>query len=317
MIILCFSSKFKNAGLIIIVSAIIIGIYFPSRHARHYSCVKNENVLDSLYYEQKMAHHNLKNCNYEDVVFMPGNDISIEDVSDEKIYLKPLPGGEYLPTQCSPLLKSAIIVPYRDRPKQLKTFLNYMHHFLQKQKLHYRIFIVDQKNENLFNRAKLLNIGAKLAMKYGFPCLVLHDIDLIPLNYANIYACSNTPRHMSSSLDTFRYNLPYLTIFGGAVAILSEQFKTINGMSNLFEGWGGEDDDLYKRLIEHGLIPCRFCPSISKYTMLLHKKNRKTSESRFNLLKKSTQRSKFDGLNTLNDNFTIEVESLFTHIIVS
>ncbi|KAI8424681.1 hypothetical protein MSG28_006636 [Choristoneura fumiferana] len=26
-------------------------------------------------------------------------------------------------------------------------------------------------------RAKLMNIGAKLAMKAGFPCLVLHDVD--------------------------------------------------------------------------------------------------------------------------------------------
>jgi len=53
---------------------------------------------------------------------------------------------------------------------------------------------------------------------------------------------------MCSALDTFRFNLPYRGLFGGVVAIRTEQFRSINGMSNLFEGWGGEDDDFFERL---------------------------------------------------------------------
>lgn len=117
-------------------------------------------------------------------------------------------GGEYLPQDCRPLISSALIIPYRNREEQLEIFLNFIHHFLQKQKIHYRIYLVDQKNDLPFNRAKLLNIGAKVAMSDKFPCLILHDLDLIPLNYANFYACSRLPRHMSSSLDTFRYVNP-------------------------------------------------------------------------------------------------------------
>lgn len=79
-----------------------------------------------------------------------------------------------------------------------------MHAFLQKQNIHYRIFIVDQMDNRPFNRGKMLNIGATEAINAGYPCLILHDVDLIPLVSGNIYACTKLPRHMSSCVDTFR-----------------------------------------------------------------------------------------------------------------
>lgn len=113
-------------------------------------------------------------------------------------------GGEFKPKDCEALIKSALIIPYRNRTEQLHIFLNYMHHFLQKQHIHYRIFIVDQNDTLPFNRAKMLNYGATLAINLNYDCLILHDIDLLPLNTGNIYGCTKSPRHMSSSLDTFR-----------------------------------------------------------------------------------------------------------------
>lgn len=79
-----------------------------------------------------------------------------------------------------------------------------MHAFLQKQRIHYKIIIVEQNDNSQFNRAKMLNVGANEAIKSNFPCLILHDVDLFPLNSGNIYACTKKPRHMSSSVDTFR-----------------------------------------------------------------------------------------------------------------
>jgi hypothetical protein len=115
-------------------------------------------------------------------------------------------------------------------------------------------------------------------MKLDFPCLILHDVDLMPMNLGNVYACSPKPRHMSSSLDEFRFNLPYLGLFGGAVAIQSKTFVHINGMSNMFSGWGGEDDDFYARLEAKNIGICRFDPEVSMYQMLKHTKEKPSSD---------------------------------------
>lgn len=37
--------------------------------------------------------------------------------------------------------------------------------------------------------------------------------------------------------------------FGGVSSMSKDHFKTINGYSNLFFGWGGEDDDLFNRCV--------------------------------------------------------------------
>ncbi len=59
---------------------------------------------------------------------------------------------------------------------------------------------------------------------------------------------------MSVAVDKFNYRLPYANIFGGVGAFLKEDFGEINGMSNLFWGWGGEDDDLEKRFQDYASI---------------------------------------------------------------
>lgn len=49
-----------------------------------------------------------------------------------------------------------------------------------------------------------------------------------------------------------------------------EIFQEINGFSNLFYGWGGEDDDLYSRVRAHGYKILR-STKVSRYSMLKHK----------------------------------------------
>ena len=53
---------------------------------------------------------------------------------------------------------------------------------------------------------------------------------------------------MSVSIDSFLYRLPYDDILGGVSAMTVDQFKLVIGFSNLFLGWGGEDDDMANRL---------------------------------------------------------------------
>lgn len=142
-------------------------------------------------------------------------------------------GGEYIPSNCSPVFSTAIIVPYRQRIDQLNTFLIYIHNFLRQQQINYRIFLVEQFDDKPFNRAKLLNVGAVYAIQNKFPCMVFHDIDLYPINLGNLYAWTVLPRHMSVQIDKFYFNLIYEDYFGGSISMQTDAFLSINGMSNM------------------------------------------------------------------------------------
>jgi N-terminal domain of galactosyltransferase len=159
-------------------------------------------------------------------------------------------------------------------------------------------------------------IPFQYALKENFPCLVLTDVDLMPLRLGNIYACTHRPRHMSSSLDTFRFNLPYYGLFGGAAAIPSEVFVHINGFSNLFQGWGGEDDDFYARLVNKNYRIIRFHSSIAQYTMLPHEKE-KPSADRLQYLRNGYLRFDTDGLTSLvYREIALHANTLYTNIVV-
>lgn len=284
----------------------LIYLCSPHRYAAWYNYIKRHEILDNLLEQtvnnstliQKSAKYTNRICDYAPIInensylYKKPYITAIIDPGEIKL------GGEYAPDHCKPLYSAAIIIPYRKREEQLKMFITYMHNFLRKQNIHYRIFIVQQDDEKPFNRAKLFNIGAVTALKYGFPCLILHDVDLMPMRVGNIYACTKQPRHMCSSLDIFRFNLPYNGLFGGASAVDADTFKLVNGMSNNFNGWGGEDDDFYNRIITRNIKICRFDPKYSSYTMLKHKKE-PPNEGRVALLLSGKERFNIDGINSL------------------
>merc|ERR1712072_435839 len=134
-----------------------------------------------------------------------------------------------------------------------------------------------------------------------FDCLVFSDVDLLPENDRNYYGCPTSPRHMSVAVDTLNYRLPYSAIFGGVGAFLREHFENVNGMSNLFWGWGGEDDDLYKRIVKKGYKLTRPSIKVGRYTMIKvkHHRSHGANPNRMNLLRDSQSRMVKDGLNGL------------------
>uniref|UniRef100_A0A672UV22 Beta-1,4-galactosyltransferase n=1 Tax=Strigops habroptila TaxID=2489341 RepID=A0A672UV22_STRHB len=64
-----------------------------------------------------------------------------------------------------------------------------------------------QAGNSTFNRAKLLNVGVKEALKdEEWDCLFLHDVDLIPENDHNLYTCDPwNPKHVSVAMNKFGY----------------------------------------------------------------------------------------------------------------
>ncbi|XP_018797748.1 PREDICTED: beta-1,4-galactosyltransferase 1 [Bactrocera latifrons] len=312
--------KYHVTDLIVRIAGIALVIYWimPWRFASHYEYLHRNEIQHALVEQvtTNISMQRMPPCEYSDI--FADNVITYHSQYREHVLRgeEILPGGEYFPEDCSARFSTAIIVPYRKREEQLHAFLIYMHNYLRQQRIHYRIFLVEQYDQKPFNRAKLFNIGSVIAAELEFPCLILHDVDLLPMNLGQLYACTQKPRHMCSALDIFRFTLPYRGLFGGVVAIRTHQYRFINGMSNLYEGWGGEDDDLFNRLYSHKIDICRFEPSYSTYTMMRHKPEKK-NEARLELLRNGYKRFLTDGLNSLiYSEKERRLHSLFTHILV-
>lgn len=158
--------------------------------------------------EHKRIHSDLEYCD----LIPPGSigpihpDTEEETIENVQNKLKEivLPGGFYTPRECQARQRVAIIVPYRNRPKELAIFLKNIHPFLQKQQLEYGIFIVEQTVGTKFNRAALLNVGFLEAKKIKqFDCFIFHDVDLLPLDDRNLYTCAKHPRHLAVAVDIY------------------------------------------------------------------------------------------------------------------
>ena len=175
---------------------------------------------------------------------------------DKKPLPKPLSSSEKFipktPEDSTAGSKIAIIIPFRDaekekkRTKQLSQLVEYFATYLKGDD--YKIFVVEQNNDaRKFNRGQLLNIGYEYAVKEGYNNFIFHDVDLLPSQelkeyYENIP--QDKPVHIAAVWDRYGDNPKY---FGGIVAFNKKMFERINGYPNDFWGWGGEDDELYKR----------------------------------------------------------------------
>ncbi|KAI1239812.1 hypothetical protein IHE44_0011246 [Lamprotornis superbus] len=265
--------------------------------------------------------------------------VNLEEVARMNPMVKA--GGRFAPKDCIALQKVAIIIPFRNREEHLKYWLYYLHPILQRQQLDYGIYVINQAafgvtefccehamgagaraqsttgmpalcsstgiwqqdGEEEFNRAKLLNIGFAEALKeYDYNCFVFSDVDLIPMDDRNTYKCYSQPRHLSVSMDKFGFRLPYNQYFGGVSALSKEQFTKINGFPNNYWGWGGEDDDIYNRLVFKGMGISRPDAVIGKCRMIRHSRDRKNEPNpeRFDRIAHTRETMNSDGLNTLS-----------------
>jgi predicted glycosyltransferase involved in capsule biosynthesis len=100
--------------------------------------------------------------------------------------------------------------------------------------------------------------------------LILHDVDLIPENDGNFYTCETThPKHTTVRvrpvLSKQSYTRYYEFLIGGVLLLTIDMYKKVNGFSNSYWGWGGEDDDLSLRLIERQMCVVRPTYDIATY----------------------------------------------------
>ena len=133
----------------------------------------------------------------------------------------------------TPKHKLAVIVPFRDRFEELLEFLPHIHTFLNNASISHHIYVINQADTLRFNRAALINIGYKMSV---FDCdyLVMHDVDLLPLNPLLDY--SYPVDHVFHVAAPWLHPLyHYKTFVGGILILTHRDFEMVNGLSNRSE----------------------------------------------------------------------------------
>jgi beta-1,4-galactosyltransferase 1 len=170
-----------------------------------------------------------------------------------------------------------------------------------RQNIEFKIYVVEQAGDCPFNRGMLFNVGVLEAAKdMDWDCYCFHDVDLLLEDDRLLYTCPEMgPRELAISQDKWDYKIKHKFYFGGIVIMSKQQFLTINGFSNVYWGWGREDDDLLHRVEMMGMTVDRADSSIARYTTIKedHVQGPK-NPVRDELIYDAEYRVHLDGLNT-------------------
>jgi len=167
-----------------------------------------------------------------------------------------------------------VLVPYRNREKHLKIFIEEFVPILRKHIPDVKVTIIEQSNDQrLFNRGKLLNAGIMeqciLDECSDSSRIVLHDIDTFGNDSCVRLLYTNDARHE----DILRIRVPHSTSLGGICKIKLESLKKMNGFPNSIYGWGIEDRALYYRAEMRNIQMSIDHTSKHSFTTLPHESN--------------------------------------------
>jgi hypothetical protein len=190
--------------------------------------------------------------------YTKNNKVCIKDIilekenltSTEQNLIDILKGGN---NEQNNIFEAQILIPYRARgsnqfrKEQLHKFLKHMNNYLSNvhPRIKYKLIIIEQNNDHMFNRGLLLNIGyleREKIIDYKIKYYVHHNCDLFPsISQAPPLDYSFTP------INEVRDIFGYYSGIGGIAVFNRLTFKKINGFPNDYFNWGAEDTTLYKR----------------------------------------------------------------------
>jgi hypothetical protein len=149
-------------------------------------------------------------------------------LNDQLLNSQMLNEWQLLNTDTSKYPNVAILIPFRDRWMHLKYELAHLHPILQRQKLNYQIFVVEQDGRDTFNKGRLFNSGFMIvdALK-KFDCIIFQDVDLLLEDDRTRYDCeiklpeiyqnlkfenrnrinANIVKHLSTYVNSFNYKV--------------------------------------------------------------------------------------------------------------
>lgn len=90
------------------------------------------------------------------------------------------------------------------------------------------------------------------------------------MNYEVLEYTSGITMHTCSCSSSL--SVPYDRYFGGACLMKEGHIRRVNGWSNVYWGWGGEDDDMWRRIVFTDMAIWRYPAPYARYRMIKHKK---------------------------------------------
>jgi len=143
-----------------------------------------------------------------------------------------------------------LVIPYRNREKQLKYFIHHTVPHIKKYLPNTKVVVVEQAEGKPFNRGKLLNVIFK-EYKDRTKYFITNDVDLNPtVQTIRTYYAMDIPDEkavigiLTSPHDTL----------GGIIKIRSDTIHMLNGFPNTIWGWGAEDKALQNRATYYGVV---------------------------------------------------------------
>ncbi|KAL3853273.1 hypothetical protein ACJMK2_016827 [Sinanodonta woodiana] len=256
----------------------------------------------------------------------------IKSVTNDDSLKRVVYGGRYSPEDCIPRERTAVIIPYRDREDHLDILTRHLHNILQRQQLEYQIFAIEMALPTQFNRGILANIGVLIAKETGdFSCFIIHDVDALMMNDKNLYRCGSQPRHLVTGSTKYRsgnneYGLPYDSYMSGVIALTDSQYTKANGFSNVYFGWGGEDDDFNIRVQRANMKFERPEKDIGIYLAIPHDTDstNQKNPARFGILDAAAGRQWIEGVNSFINNqlkikykrYALEYRKYYTWLLI-
>lgn len=127
-----------------------------------------------------------------------------------------------------------VIVPYRNREEHKKNLINVLHRYLTNSSVEsFRIYIVEQDDDQPFNKGCLLNIGFLETYKNENEYYCFNDVDTLPK--------SSKANYGRPPANTIVHPYGHWHCLSNIFFADPESFKKMNGFSTKYWGWGFED----------------------------------------------------------------------------
>jgi hypothetical protein len=144
--------------------------------------------------------------------------------------------------------KLNVIIPIRNRDEDLNNITDRLEEIFNSQGIHAKYYIIEQSEKNKFNKGKICNAAFIESLKDGFSDNYLfNDVDVYPQKTKKNNIIDFKYHQNKKNKNKIRHPYGFSHCLGCLFMVKADTYKKINGFSNKYYGWGGEDHDIQKR----------------------------------------------------------------------